>query len=155
MFNSAQRTLSHGCLRVRNPLALAEMILKEDKGWDKDKIAELDRSGPLNNEVVIDKRIPIHLVYFTEWVDDAGKLKTYKDIYGHEKRIGLALRGAQELEAEILGHELGDPLGLHETQRDQDLSLGKLLPRLCHTSCDANQITELLYQLGFDEETVP
>ena len=93
MFNSAQRTLSHGCLRVRNPMALAEMILKEDKGWDKDKIAELDRSGPLNNEVVIDKRIPIHLVYFTEWVDDAGKLKTYKDIYGHEKRVIQALDG--------------------------------------------------------------
>ena len=93
MFNSAQRTLSHGCLRVRNPMALAEMILKEDKGWDKDKIAELDRSGPLNNEVTIDKRIPIHLVYFTAWVDDAGKLKTYKDIYGHEKRVIQALDG--------------------------------------------------------------
>ena len=93
MFNASQRTLSHGCLRVRNPMALAEMILNEDKGWDAAKIAELDKSGPLNNEISIDKRIPIHLVYFTEWVDDAGKLKTFADIYGHEKRVIQALDG--------------------------------------------------------------
>ena len=93
MFGVAQRTLSHGCLRVRNPMALAEMILKEDKGWDAAKVAELDRSGPLNNEVAIDRRIPIHLVYFTLWVDDAGHLKTFADIYGHEKRVTQALDG--------------------------------------------------------------
>ncbi|MFN3869828.1 MAG: L,D-transpeptidase family protein, partial [Hyphomicrobiaceae bacterium] len=32
MFNSVQRTLSHGCLRVRNPLGLAEIVLGYDKG---------------------------------------------------------------------------------------------------------------------------
>lgn len=93
MFGAAKRTLSHGCLRVRNPMALAEMILKEDKGWDAGKIAELDSSGPLNNEIAIDKRIPIHLVYFTAWVDEPGKLKSFADVYGHEKRVTLALDG--------------------------------------------------------------
>ncbi|HVX36729.1 MAG TPA: L,D-transpeptidase family protein [Hyphomicrobium sp.] len=93
MFRPAQRTLSHGCLRVQNPMQLAEMILKEDKGWDTDKVAELDRSGPLNNEIPITKEIPIHLVYFTAWVTDDGKLKTFGDVYGHEKRITLALDG--------------------------------------------------------------
>ena len=93
MFRAAQRTLSHGCLRVQKPMELAEIILKEDKGWDSAKIAELDRSGPLNNEVPIEKEIPIHLVYFTAWVDDDGKLKTFRDVYGHEKRITQALDG--------------------------------------------------------------
>ena len=93
MFRPAQRTLSHGCLRVKNPVELAEILLQEDKGWDKAKVAELIRSGPLNNEVAIEKRIPIHLVYFTAWVDDGGKLKTFYDIYGHEKRITQALDG--------------------------------------------------------------
>jgi len=93
MFRSSQRTLSHGCLRVQKPMELAEMILMEDKGWDKDKIAELNRSGPLNNEVVIDKRIPIHLVYFTAWVGDDGRQKIFADIYGHEKRVTQALDG--------------------------------------------------------------
>jgi murein L,D-transpeptidase YcbB/YkuD len=93
MFRSSQRTLSHGCLRVQKPMELAEMILNEDKGWDKAKIAELDRSGPMNNEIAIDKRIPIHLVYFTAWVADDGLLKIFADIYGHEKRVTQALDG--------------------------------------------------------------
>ncbi len=93
MFRPAQRTLSHGCLRVQNPMKLAELILKEDKGWDAAKVMELDRSGPLNNKIPITKEIPIHLVYFTAWVDDNGKLKTFRDVYGHEKRVTLALDG--------------------------------------------------------------
>jgi len=93
MFRPAQRTLSHGCLRVQNPMQLAEMVLEEDKGWDTAKVAALDRSGPLNNEIPISKEIPIHLVYFTAWVTDDGKLKTFNDVYGHEKRVTLALDG--------------------------------------------------------------
>jgi hypothetical protein len=69
------------------------MILMEDKGWDKAKVAALDRSGPLNNEIPITKEIPIHLVYFTAWVSDDGKLKTFGDVYGHEKRVTQALDG--------------------------------------------------------------
>ena len=93
MFNASRRTLSHGCLRVQNPMELARMILKEDKGWDASKIAELEQSGPLNNQIAIDKRIPIHIVYFTQWVDDGGKLKNFADVYGHEKRVTQALDG--------------------------------------------------------------
>jgi murein L,D-transpeptidase YcbB/YkuD len=93
MFRPAQRTLSHGCLRVEKPMQLAELILKEDKGWDAAKVLELDRRGPLNNEIPITKEIPIHLVYFTAWVGDDGKLKTFRDVYGHEKRVTLALDG--------------------------------------------------------------
>jgi murein L,D-transpeptidase YcbB/YkuD len=93
MFNSKQRTLSHGCLRLRNPLRVAELVLEHDKGWDTAKVAELAKSGPFNNQVMIEKRIPMHIAYFTAWVDDAGALKTYSDIYGHEKRVTQALEG--------------------------------------------------------------
>ncbi|HEX2842929.1 L,D-transpeptidase family protein [Hyphomicrobium sp.] len=93
MFNSKQRTLSHGCLRLRNPLRVAELVLENDKGWDAAKVAELAKSGPLNNQVLIEKRIPMHIAYFTAWVDDTGALKAYSDIYGHEKRVTQALDG--------------------------------------------------------------
>ncbi|RUP09004.1 L,D-transpeptidase family protein [Hyphomicrobium sp.] len=96
MFKPAQRTLSHGCLRVWKPMQLAELILKEDKDWGPEKIAELDRAGPLNNEIPITKEIPIHLVYFTAWVGEDGKLKTFRDVYGHEKRVTQALDGQWE-----------------------------------------------------------
>ncbi len=93
MFRPAQRTLSHGCLRVQKPMELAEIALREDKGWDTDKIRELSRSGPLNNEIEIDSKIPVHLAYFTAWVDDDGRLRAFADIYGHEKRVTQALDG--------------------------------------------------------------
>ncbi|MEQ1717848.1 MAG: L,D-transpeptidase family protein [Hyphomicrobium sp.] len=93
MFRHSQRTLSHGCLRVKNPTELAEIVLAYDKGWDKAKVAEQMRSGPLNNEVEMEKRIPIHLTYFTSWVEKDGKVRAFPDIYGHERRIIQALDG--------------------------------------------------------------
>lgn len=93
MFRNAQRTLSHGCLRVKNPVGLAEIMLREGNGWTRDRMLSEMKSGPLNNEVEIDKKIPIHLVYFTAWVDDSGKTQFFSDVYGHEKRVAQALDG--------------------------------------------------------------
>ncbi len=91
MFKPAQRALSHGCLRVWKPVDLAELILEFDKGWDKKKVGELIRSGPLNNEVEIEKRVMINLVYFTAWIEDDGRVRAFADIYGHERRVAQAL----------------------------------------------------------------
>jgi murein L,D-transpeptidase YcbB/YkuD len=93
MFANAVRTLSHGCLRLRKPMKMAELVLAEDRGWDADKVQAMMREGGDNNEVVLEKKIPMHLVYFTAWVADDGKLRTFGDIYGHERRISLALEG--------------------------------------------------------------
>jgi murein L,D-transpeptidase YcbB/YkuD len=93
LFEEASRPFSHGCVRVRNPRRMAEILLGEDKGWDSAKIADLITGGPSNNEVPIEKRIDVHMTYFTAWVDDAGELQTARDVYGHEQRITLALEG--------------------------------------------------------------
>ena len=93
MFANGVRTLSHGCLRLRHPMKMAELVLAEDKGWDAAKTSETMQSSR-DNVIVIDKKIPMHLVYFTAWVGDDGKLRTFGDIYGHERRISLALDGA-------------------------------------------------------------
>jgi L,D-transpeptidase YcbB len=93
LFNQKVRTFSHGCMRVRNPVQLAEVIMAEDKGWDKRKINELITTGPEDNDVALDRPLPVHVTYFTAWVDDIGKLKTFPDVYGHQKRIILGLEG--------------------------------------------------------------
>jgi murein L,D-transpeptidase YcbB/YkuD len=93
LFDEASRTFSHGCMRVRNPRRMAEVLLAEDEGWDAAKIAELITNGPENNEVPIDHKIGVHISYFTAWVDEAGQLQTARDVYGHEQRIKLALAG--------------------------------------------------------------
>ncbi len=93
MFKQRQRTFSHGCLRVRNPMELARILLFEDKGWSAEHVDRLTKSGPENNAIKIDGRIPIHLTYFTAWAKPDGTVRTFRDVYGHEKRISLALRG--------------------------------------------------------------
>ncbi len=93
MFKVAQRTYSHGCMRVADPIGLAKIALKEDKGWSAAQVDDALHKGPLNNEIAIDRRIPVHMTYFTAMVGDDGELHTFPDAYGHERRITLALEG--------------------------------------------------------------
>ncbi|MCB1519468.1 MAG: L,D-transpeptidase family protein [Hyphomicrobiaceae bacterium] len=91
LFNQSQRTFSHGCMRVRNPMKLAEVVLREDKGWSAEKVAHTLRTGPQNNNIQLESKIPVHVTYFTAWVDDDGQLQSRPDVYRHEQRIRLAL----------------------------------------------------------------
>lgn len=93
MFKALRRTYSHGCMRVANPIGLAEIILREDKGWDSGHVVEAFTKGPLNNEIALDHKIPVHMTYFTVLIDDDGKMHKFPDVYGHERRITLALEG--------------------------------------------------------------
>ncbi|WP_045837069.1 murein L,D-transpeptidase [Hyphomicrobium sp. 99] len=93
LFNESTRAFSHGCMRVRNPVKLAEVILNKDKGWDPAMVQNLIAKGPEENEISLDQPIPVHVTYFTAWVADDGEVQTYGDVYGHEKRINLALQG--------------------------------------------------------------
>ena len=93
LFDQTERTFSHGCMRVRNPVSLAEVILAEDKGWDAAKIKELAQPGVENNAIPLDKKIPVHITYFTEWIGDDGSTIAFNDMYGHERRVTLALEG--------------------------------------------------------------
>jgi L,D-transpeptidase YcbB len=93
LFEETSRPFSHGCMRVRDPRRMAEILLGEDKGWDAAKIADLIANGPPNNEVPIERKIGVHITYFTAWVDGQGALQTARDVYGHEKRITQALEG--------------------------------------------------------------
>ena len=93
MFASSQRTYSHGCMRVKNPVQLAQIVLAYDKGWDAPAIDALIRSGPLDNEVLMEHKVPVHITYFTALVAQDGSVKTFRDVYGHERRITQALEG--------------------------------------------------------------
>jgi murein L,D-transpeptidase YcbB/YkuD len=93
LFEEASRPFSHGCMRVRNPRRMAEILLAEDKGWDAAKVADVIERGPENNEIGIDHPIRVHITYFTAWVDEAGETQMARDVYGHEKRITQALQG--------------------------------------------------------------
>ncbi|MFA6141275.1 MAG: L,D-transpeptidase family protein, partial [Hyphomicrobium sp.] len=93
LFGEAQRTFSHGCVRVKNPQRLAEVLLGIDKGWSAHEVDELLDGEPEELGVPLNQHIPVHIAYFTAQVDDGGEVTTEKDVYGHEKRITQALKG--------------------------------------------------------------
>ena len=93
LFEQSLRAFSHGCMRIRNPVRLAELVLMQDKGWDAAKVNGLLEDGPEDNKVALDHKIPVHVTYFTAVPDETGKIRSYADIYGHEERIALALEG--------------------------------------------------------------
>jgi hypothetical protein len=81
-------------MRVQNPVRLAELILAEDKQMSPDRVRALTVAGaPENNQLNLTRRVPVHITYFTASIDETGAVKTFKDIYGHEERIGLGLEG--------------------------------------------------------------
>ncbi len=93
LFNEPSRPFSHGCMRVRNPMRLAEILLEADKGWSPDQVHETQQSNEDEVAVKIDKPIPVHVSYFTTRVAEDGTETSFKDVYGHEQRLKLALAG--------------------------------------------------------------
>ncbi len=93
LFEEPSRPFSHGCMRVRNPLQFAAALLMIDKAWPATRVNEILDSNPDEVPVAVESRIPVHVTYFTDVVDDAGEERIFKDVYGHEQRIKLALAG--------------------------------------------------------------
>lgn len=96
LFNANVRAFSHGCMRVRNPQRLAEILLAEEN-WPAQRVASAMTGGPQDHQVNLSQKIPVHIMYFTAWVNDDGKLRMFNDIYGHETRIALGLEGKYNL----------------------------------------------------------
>ncbi len=94
LFNETVRTLSHGCIRVRQPDRLAALLLAEDKGWSAEQVKNLLAKG--NSAVSLSRPVPVHLTYFTAAADGAGKLQTFADVYGLDKKMAAALFGKAE-----------------------------------------------------------
>ncbi len=102
LFNASVRTFSHGCMRVQNPIRLAELLLAHDRNMPKERVHSLASPGaPRDNQINLNNRFPVHITYFTASVDDDGKVAYRSDIYGHEERIALALEGKAHLIAKV------------------------------------------------------
>jgi L,D-transpeptidase YcbB len=90
LFNESQRMIGHECVRMEKPLQFAEVLLAEEKGLAERQVKELWDKG-VNSQVTIDQKIPVHMVYFTAVVDDAGKVSTLADVYGLDRKLATAL----------------------------------------------------------------
>ncbi|NNG27033.1 MAG: L,D-transpeptidase family protein, partial [Ignavibacteriaceae bacterium] len=111
-FSYSNRAVSHGCVRVEKPLQLAEFILKDHSKWNIDylkieigkkvddksiKSEYYQKRSSLRNrkyssedkttEVILDKKIPLFIDYYTAWVDNNGAINLRDDIYRRDKLL--------------------------------------------------------------------
>ena len=87
LFGRAQRDFSHGCIRVADPVGLAEFVL----GWDRARIVQAMQRGRDNRWVAVPEPIPVYLLYSTAVVDESGRLYFFEDLYGHDAELARAV----------------------------------------------------------------
>ena len=88
LFQKDYRAYSHGCMRVMNPWDFAAALLTHDPKVSAASLKKLV-GGP-QTQVNLTRHIPVHITYFTAWVDDSGKLQLRSDVYGHDARMEKA-----------------------------------------------------------------
>lgn len=86
LFKRSRRDLSHGCIRVERPAALAEYVLGQQRHWNAATIEAALQPGPTRH-VDLARAIPVVMFYATAAVDIKGSVRFAADIYGRDARL--------------------------------------------------------------------
>lgn len=90
LFSRSARAFSHGCVRVDKPVEFADALLSREEQLNGQRIKHLIGGGE-NGSLPIKRHVPVHLTYFTVWVDDAGETQKRADIYDYDARMKAAM----------------------------------------------------------------
>lgn len=77
-FNRDMRALSHGCIRLENPRAMAAAVLGKPVG-DLQKYFGKNERG-----LKVTDPVPVYISYFTAWPDQDGKVRYFNDVYNRD-----------------------------------------------------------------------
>jgi L,D-transpeptidase YcbB len=102
LFALDKRALSHGCMRVQDPVKYAEVLLaivRPGEGYTQERIRKM--IGENEQDIQFPKFMPVHLTYQTAFVDEAGKLEFREDVYGRDKVLLTILKGDERRVADI------------------------------------------------------
>ncbi len=109
-FKYSNRAVSHGCVRVEKPLQVAEFLLENHPKWnidylkieigqrvkDKSKITEYNQKrnslrrnskDKKTTELILSRKMPLYIDYYTAWVDEKGITNFREDVYGRDKAL--------------------------------------------------------------------
>jgi hypothetical protein len=96
MFQQSMRAVSHGCIRVQEPMKLASFLVESESETNKIiKETEAASAGGVAESrwVKVKNPVPVFISYYTAWTDDAGNLISSKDVYGYDKMLIAKFRG--------------------------------------------------------------
>lgn len=87
-FGRIFRALSHGCVRLERPVALARALVPAD--WS-DKVDDLILAADTKT-LKLERPLTVYLMYMTAWADEDGTVHFRDDLYGHDGRLKAALK---------------------------------------------------------------
>ena len=88
-FFKEKRPLSHGCVRVEDPVALAKYVLGDQPQWTAPRI-EAAMNAKSEQSVTLKKSLPVHIGYWTAWVLPDGSVTYTDDPYGLDQKQARA-----------------------------------------------------------------
>jgi len=91
LFQKDRRDLSHGCIRVEEPVVLAQFVLQNDPAWGEERIEQAMRSG-ISTTLRLREPVRVVIAYNTVVVKNDGLVYFFSDIYGQDKRLEKVLR---------------------------------------------------------------
>jgi murein L,D-transpeptidase YcbB/YkuD len=78
LFSKTRRCLSHGCVRIEDPVAMAKYVMRDQPEWTETRIRAAMQAGH-EQTAKLKTPIPVHIGYWTAWVEPDGKTVTYTD----------------------------------------------------------------------------
>ncbi|MGE0029851.1 MAG: murein L,D-transpeptidase [Steroidobacteraceae bacterium] len=92
LFGESRRAFSHGCIRVRDPVGLAEHVFHDQpEPWSRERIERAMQEGPDSQRVRLARPVRVFVVYGTAVATEAGKVLFFDDVYGHDRRLEALL----------------------------------------------------------------
>ncbi len=87
LFGETARAFSSGCIRLQQPLELAALLLRDRPELVADRHRSRDHAGGSERSVMLKQSMPVHLLYWTAWVDPDGTIEFRDDIYGRDEPV--------------------------------------------------------------------
>ena len=94
LFARTRRDFSHGCVRVEDPVKLAEWVLREKPEWNEEKIRATIHGKRDDVYVKLDEPITVRIKYQTVVAQADGSVHFFDDIYGHDAKLIASLTPA-------------------------------------------------------------
>ena len=91
LFSNTVRDFSHGCIRVQQPADLAAWALRDNPGWNLERVKTTMNGTEENVQVNLVTTIPVLIVYGTAAVNEAGEVFFFDDIYGYDADLEKSL----------------------------------------------------------------
>jgi L,D-transpeptidase YcbB len=90
LFGETERAFSHGCIRVMEPVKLAEFLLGNQRNWNKERIVGAMHAGR-ERYVALTRQVPVYIAYLTAFCDRDNILNFRNDIYNLDEDMAVTL----------------------------------------------------------------